>query len=194
MAQITNYQCPACGGPLQYGADTGKLGCEYCGSAFSVAEIEAFYAEKDAIAAQEKATADTKREDPAGEQWNTANLSDNSGEEGKGLRAYNCPSCTAELLCDETTAATSCPYCGNTTVVPGQISGMLKPDFVIPFKLKKEAAVAALKEHYKGRPFLPKAFKDANHLEEVKGVYVPFWLFDGTADCSAVYHCDRDHV
>jgi hypothetical protein len=25
-------------------------------------------------------------------------------------------------------------------------------------------------------------------------VYVPFWLFDGTADCSAMYHCDRDHI
>ena len=24
----------------------------------------------------------------------------------------------AELICDESTAATSCPYCGNPTVVP----------------------------------------------------------------------------
>ena len=26
--------------------------------------------------------------------------------------------CGAELICDESTAATSCPYCGNPTVVP----------------------------------------------------------------------------
>ena len=26
--------------------------------------------------------------------------------------------CGAELICDEGTAATSCPYCGNPTVVP----------------------------------------------------------------------------
>lgn len=194
MAQVTNYQCLSCGGPLQFGADTGKLDCEYCGSSFSVEEVEAYYAEKDAAATQEKAAADARQEASSGEEWNTANLSDDWGEDGKGMKAYSCPSCTAELICDETTAATSCPYCGNPTVVPGQFSGMLKPDFVIPFKLKREDAVAALKQHYKGRPFLPKAFKDGNHLEEVKGVYVPFWLFDGTADCNAMYHCDRDHV
>ena len=40
-----------------------------------------------------------------------------------------------ELLCDATTAATSCPYCGNPSVLPGQFAGVLKPDFVLPFKL-----------------------------------------------------------
>ena len=203
MAKITNYQCPACGGPLQFGADTGKVGCEYCGSAYTVEEIEALYAEKDAQAAAEQAAADADREPEETEAaqeasgdgaWNTSNLTDDWGSDTPGMRAYSCPSCGAELLCEETTAATSCPYCGNTTVVPGQLGGMLKPDFVIPFKLKREDAVAALKKHYKGRPFLPSAFKDDNHLQEVKGVYVPFWLFDGTADCSAMYHCDRDHI
>ena len=55
--QITNYQCPACLGPLQYSAASGKLECEYCGSSFEVAEIEAQYKEKDekAAAAMESA-------------------------------------------------------------------------------------------------------------------------------------------
>ena len=61
-AQVTNYQCPACYGPLQFDAATGKLGCEYCGSAFTVAEIEALYAEKEAQAAQNMAQADAKQE------------------------------------------------------------------------------------------------------------------------------------
>ena len=43
--------------------------------------------------------------------------------EADGMKAYNCPSCGAELICDASTAATSCPYCGNPTVVPGQFSG-----------------------------------------------------------------------
>ena len=53
------------------------------------------------------------------------------------MRAYGCPSCGAELICEESTAATSCPYCGNPTVVPGQFSGALRPDFIVPFKLSK---------------------------------------------------------
>ena len=63
------------------------------------------------------------------------------------MRAFHCPSCGAELITDETTAATSCPYCGNNTIVPGQLGGALKPDYIIPFRLDKEAAKRALKAH-----------------------------------------------
>ena len=42
--QVTNYQCPACTGPLHYSAKSGKLACDYCGSSFDVAEIEALIA------------------------------------------------------------------------------------------------------------------------------------------------------
>ena len=194
--QVTNYQCPACTGPLRFNAETGKLGCEFCASVYEVAEIEALYAEEDAQAAEHKAEADAKREEEAsgGGQWDVSGLSDDWGADAGDMRVYSCPSCCAELICEETTAVTSCPYCGNPTVVPGQFSGALKPDCVIPFKLKKEAAVAALKKHYEGRPFLPDAFKNENHIQEIKGVYVPFWLFSGEAECRAVYDCSRSHT
>ena len=39
--QITNYQCPACTGPLQFSPYTGKLECEYCGSSFTTEEVDA---------------------------------------------------------------------------------------------------------------------------------------------------------
>lgn len=59
-----------------------------------------------------------------------------------------------------------------------QFAGLLKPDIVIPFKLDKKAAKAGLMKHLNGKKLLPKIFKDQNHIDEVKGVYVPFWLFD----------------
>ena len=43
------------------------------------------------------------------------------------------------------------------------------------------AAVAALKKHYVKRPFLPRCFKDENRIQSIKGIYVPFFLFDYTA-------------
>ena len=55
--QVTNYQCPACTGPLHYSAKSGKLACDYCGSSFDVAEIEALYARKEAEAAAAKQAA-----------------------------------------------------------------------------------------------------------------------------------------
>ena len=48
--QVTNYQCPACTGPLQFNPASGQLSCEYCGSTYPVAEIEALYADKNAKA------------------------------------------------------------------------------------------------------------------------------------------------
>lgn len=185
--QVTNYQCPACTGPLHFVGASGKLECDFCGSSYDVAEIEKLYREKDAQAAAAQQAAEQDR-------WDASDLNADWGAEADSMRAYNCPSCGAELICDDTTAATSCPYCGNPTIVPGQFSGTLKPEFVVPFKLSKEDAVKALKEHYKGRPFLPKAFTLENHLQEVKGVYVPFWLFDGSADGGIHYEATRTHM
>lgn len=178
--QITNYQCPACTGPLHFDEQTGKLQCDYCESSFTVEEVEALFAEKNAEA--EQAAQETQ---PESSEW---------GDDATHMRAYNCPSCGAELICEETTAATACPYCGNPTIVPGQFSGTKKPDCIIPFKLSKEQAVAALKKHYQGKPLLPKAFADENHLQEIKGIYVPFWLFDGSAEADVTFKATRTHT
>lgn len=213
--QVTNYQCPACTGPLHYSAKSGKLECDYCGSSFDVAEIEALYARKEAEAAaakQEaeaaaaKQAADAKAEaaqaakDEAAEAaaasggWDTSDLSRDWGAEADGLRVYSCPSCGAELICDQSTAATACPYCGNPAIVPGQFSGALRPDYILPFRLSKDNAVQALRAHYKGKPFLPRSFTSANHIEQIQGVYVPFWLFDGGAEGAASYRASNTNV
>ena len=198
-SQVTNYKCPACGGPLHFVGASGRLECDYCGSSFAVKEVEASMAQAEAKASGAFQEAEAKRAaQSAGPQagqasdgWDMSELGGEWGADAAGMKAYNCPSCGAELICDETTAATSCPYCGNPTVVPGQFAGTLKPDLVIPFKLDKKAATEALKKHYKGRPFLPGRFTSGNHIQEIKGVYVPFWLFDGTADGDAEYAATR---
>ena len=186
-SQITNYQCPACTGPLNYSPETGKLDCDYCGSVYELAEIEAMFREQNEAAAEAAEDVDAVEDTP----WDTSDLERDWGSDAAHMKTYSCPACTAELICDETTAATSCPYCGNPTVVPGQFTGALKPDFVIPFKLDKDAAVAALKQHYNKRFFLPKSFTANNQIEKIQGVYVPFWMFDGEAAGSASYKATR---
>ena len=197
MQSVTNYKCPACTGPLRYDEKTGRLACDYCGSSFAVSEIESLYAEKDEQAAAAAAAAAEKEEAAQAaateEGWDSAEISSDWGKDAD-VRAYNCPSCGAELIFDVTTAATSCPYCGNPTIVPGNLSGTLKPDYVIPFRLNKEAAVKALREYYQGKKLLPKAFASENHINEVKGVYVPFWMYDGSADTRIHATATRVHT
>ena len=79
-------------------------------------------------------------------------------------------------------------------MIPGQFTGTLKPDFVLPFKLSKEDAIKALKRHYLKKPLLPSTFSKANHLEEIKGVYVPFWMYDGEASGSVQFHATQVHT
>lgn len=174
--QVTNYQCPGCTGPLRFDGQSGRLVCDYCGGDYTVAEVEELFAPQNQRAGETV---------PEMDEW---------GPAGAKMRAYSCPSCGAELICEETTAATACPYCGNPTVVPGQFAGAKKPDCVIPFRLTREEAVAALKKHYKGKPLLPKTFAEENHLQEIKGVYVPFWLFDGRAEADVVFKTTRTHT
>lgn len=171
-SEITNYKCLACGGPLRFAGSTGKMQCDYCDSVYGVEEIEAAYAEENS-----KAESTSARKEAEPDEWDVV-MEEMAGE---GMKMYSCPSCGAQLVCEDTMAASSCPYCDNPTVVPGQFSGMMKPDFVLPFKLEKEAAKTALKKHYEGKFLLPKAFKDNNRIDEIKGVYVPFWLYDGKA-------------
>lgn len=181
--KVTNYKCPACTGPMYYDGEQDRLQCDYCGSSFSVAEIEALLAEETEAAveaAEQEAAAYEAGEEGEVTLEGDVGLDENGAHWAleDGMMAYNCPSCGAELICDETTAAMSCPYCDNPTIIPTSISDALKPDLIIPFKLDKEAAKAALRQHMKGKKLLPKVFSSENHIDEIKGVYVPFWLFD----------------
>lgn len=83
------------------------------------------------------------------------------GRKGKaeGLRTYVCKSCGGEIVGDVNTAATACPFCGSPVVMTGNLSGVLKPDYVIPFKLDKKAAKEKLKQHLQANGFCQKLLR-----------------------------------
>ena len=179
--ESVNYQCPACGGPLRYDGAKALLVCDHCDSEFGVAEIEARYAGK------QQAAEDRARAEAAAAEAAAINAAQAGDAAGALNAAYRCSSCAAELVCDDSTAVAECPYCGNPVVAAGRLAGEFRPQLVIPFKLDRAAAKAALAEHYKGKALLPKGFVDGNRIDEVQGVYVPFWLMDASARANATY-------
>lgn len=178
LAEIQEYKCPCCGGAIAFDSTVQKMKCPYCDTEF----------EMDTLASYDDAL---RRERPDEMNWESAAGREWQEGEEEGLRSYVCRSCGGEIAADENTAASACPFCGNPVVMTGRLSGALKPDYVIPFKLDKKAAKAALTRYYSGKKLLPKAFKDQNHIDEVKGVYVPFWLFDADADADLRYRATR---
>ena len=184
--KVNDYKCPACSGSMRYNGAAGKLKCDYCDSEFEVAEIEALYKEKEQRAQEAMAEENSSA-------WEVDTTAD-WGKDTANMKAYKCSACGAEMICDNNTAATCCPYCGSQTVIPGQFAGSLKPEYVIPFVKSKDDAIDALKKHYQGKKLLPKFFKEGNHIEEVQGVYVPFWLFDGKAEGEVNYEAEKRPV
>ncbi len=178
MADVLEYKCPCCGGAIAFDSQTQKMKCPYCDTEFETETLRELDEE-------------LKNEPQDNLQWDKTPGTDWEDGETGNLRQYVCNSCGGEILTDETTSATSCPYCGNPVVLTDRVSGSLRPDCVIPFKLDKKAAKEGLKKHLCGKRLLPKVFKDENHLDEVKGVYVPVWLFDADADAQMHYRATR---
>ena len=178
MAVLQEFKCPCCDGAIEFDSNLQKMKCPYCSSEFDMETLKAYDQELSSVP-QENMTWDTA----AGTEWTPG--------ETEGLRVYTCNTCGGEIVADETTGASECPFCGNPVVMSGQFAGALKPDLVIPFKVDKKAAIAALQKHYKGKPLLPKVFKDQNHIKEVKGLYVPVWLFDTDANAHVRYKATK---
>ncbi len=174
--ELLEYECPCCGGKIEFNSRIQKPQCPYCDTVF---ELDALKGYDEAL---KKDTSDEM-------QWDA--MPDRAWSEDDGVAVYTCRSCAGEIVCGDTTAATACPYCGNPVVMTGKLAGDLKPDWVIPFKLDKNAAKEGLRRHLQGKRLLPKVFQDENHIDEIKGVYVPFWLFDTEADATIRYRATR---
>ena len=169
------YTCPCCGAPLSFSGESGKLECASCGNSY----------ELDAIQALTSAESVDRLEFE-----NQAESFDAS--EAAQMQAYICKGCGAELLTEDTTTATECPYCGSPTILPERIEGGVKPEKVIPFKVTKEEAQKQFEEYFKGKRLLPNVFlQSRNRIAEMRKLYVPYWLFDCDAQANIVYDAEK---
>lgn len=178
MAVLLEYKCPACGGVLNFNSDVQKLKCPYCDS-----ELDA-----EAVKQLDEAL-NLPNEDQM--NWGEGPVSHWEHAESDQLIRYVCNSCGGEITAEKTTSATLCPFCDNAVVMSNNLVGQLRPDLVIPFQLNKDAAIAAMHKHFSGKRLLPKQFKEQSHICQVKGIYVPFWLFDAAAEGTAHFHATR---
>ncbi len=181
MSDINEYKCPSCGGAIEFDSHSQKMKCPYCDTEFDLETLKK-YDEQLSREAEQKDDISDWQTDP-GKQWQEG--------ETDGMNVYTCKSCGGEIVSDENTGATSCPYCGNPVILTERFRGALRPDMVIPFKLDKKAAKEAYYKHIKGRPLLPKVFRRENHIDEIKGIYVPFWLFDADVAADARYKATK---
>lgn len=173
-----NYKCPACGSSLTYDGKSGKLVCGACGNEFELEDMEAMDLDREGSNVTFDVTA---------ESFDAA--------DDAGLDAYHCKMCGAELICEDTTTATECPYCGSPTILPERIQGGVKPEKIVPFVVEKEKATQMFRDYFQGKKLLPDVFKkSANEIKELRKLYVPYWLFDCDAYGDVVYDAEKKHT
>lgn len=178
MADIHGLKCPCCGGAIEFNSSVQKMKCPYCDTEF---EMEALKAYDDELTNDQGTSMN----------WNTDAMETWSEDDAGDLGVYICQSCGGEVVSDENTAASICPFCDNPITFKGRLKGELKPDYIIPFKLDKKAAKEKFSEHLKGKKLLPKVFKTETHIDEIKGMYVPYWLFDSYIHAHMRYRTTR---
>ncbi|MBQ3150900.1 MAG: hypothetical protein IJB86_06610 [Clostridia bacterium] len=173
---LLTYKCPGCAGAITFDSASQTFRCESCGTTFT----------------EEQLDASVIGNNPVGQSAESYNWSENMPDENlTDVTSYVCESCGAEIVTDDTTVASECPYCNNPIIITDKVSGGIKPHYIIPFKIQKEQAIEALNNFYKGKVLLPKEFKDKNRIKEIKGVYVPFWLFDCDIGADMVYNATK---
>ena len=178
--EVLEYECPCCGAGLQFKGNSQKLKCEYCDNQFDIGTVIAYSDAKETDGPQTLSWEKQSRE-----VWNA--------QAGADVCAFHCPSCGGELLTDAHTTATFCPYCGNPAIVPSRLSDTLKPDALIPFTKERDYVKTAFQALCKGKPLLPKFFTESQQIEKITGLYVPFWLYDCSADFTGTYKATRIH-
>lgn len=165
MAENTNsYKCKACGAPLRWDAEQELLVCDHCDSTFAA----------DVFETEEKGDKEA--------EFNWVDFREDERETIENTKTYKCKNCGAEIVTDMTTVASKCPYCDNVLVMEPELKGALKPNAIIPFKVDNKQLLDIVKGFYKGKYLLPKNFISESKIKEIKGMYVPFWLFDTLAD------------
>jgi hypothetical protein len=97
------------------------------------------------------------------------------------LISFKCTGCGADVTVNTQNAMTArCHWCRHVFGVNEQVANGAVPDAVLPFHIKKEDAVARIRQFVdKRKLFALKAFKQEFTPENVVGVYLPYMVIDG---------------
>jgi len=104
----------------------------------------------------------------------------------KSLMTFKCPGCGAEVTVNTENAMTArCHWCRHVFGVNEQVPNGAVPDAVLSFHIKKDDAVARIRQFVdKRRLFALKEFKDQFTPENVVGVYLPYMIVDGNVSAN----------
>ncbi len=167
-AETGNFiKCKDCGANLKFAPGTQSLTCEYCNA-------------KNDIEVKETLVQETDFEKFLNEQAHT--------EEKHEVSTVKCTNCGAATTLKPNITSGACPYCDTPLVIKdATTSNLIKPKYVLPFKIERKKANEEFVKWVGGLWFAPNDLKKyaQESVEKLNGLYMPYWTYD--TDTTSAY-------
>jgi predicted RNA-binding Zn-ribbon protein involved in translation (DUF1610 family) len=171
---VIEFTCPQCGGTTAFSVEDGGLTCTHCG-----------YHQ-----APQKAAVGRSAEK---QEFTVEALERSERGWGKDRKDLECQSCGAYTSVPAESLSHTCPFCGSNQVIQRQASqDMLRPRFLIPFKIEAKACENIARQWLGSSWMTPSALKNAASLSSFTGIYLPFWTF--SAKTNAAWKAEVGHT
>jgi DNA-directed RNA polymerase subunit RPC12/RpoP len=161
-------RCPKCGATeIRQKAGTDLLICQYCRHEWHGERVEEQFGFGEGLDDLKGTVIASGAQDIAAD--------------AASLMTFKCTGCGAEVTVNTENAMTArCHWCRHVFGVNEQVANGAVPDAVLPFHIRKEDAVARIRQFVdKRRLFALKEFKEQFTPENVLGVYLPYMIVDG---------------
>lgn len=173
-AKVRKFPCDACGADLRWEPGASALKCPFCGAIKQIAPAS------DKI---EERPVEAGLRAPRDLGW------------GAERKVMLCKRCGAHTALDPHIAASSCAFCGTSSVVEAPADpNFVRPEGLLPFHVTREVAVTRFRDWLGRLWFRPNDLKSSSRVTGMQGAYIPFWTFDAatysrwTADAGYYYY------
>ena len=160
---LVNAPCRACGAQMQFSAEDQKMRCTHCGS-----QEDLGFTKKNLA------------ENALDYQLSNGALPRAPTEE---KRVLACQSCGARTTVNFDAPTVQCAFCGSKNVNPEATAArLIAPAGVLPFQVGRSQVGTKFREWVGTSWLAPGDLKSGAVLDNLHGLYVPFWTFDAQAD------------
>ena len=159
---VVQFNCPQCGADTAYSATDAGLTCVHCG----------YY--------------EAPRQKTVGRQAERFEFTVETMERvshgwGEARKELQCQGCAAYTTIGTDSLTHTCPFCGSNQVIQHAApQDVLRPRFLIPFKIESNDCHAIAREWLGQSWMTPNALQRVASIANFTGIYLPFWTFEST--------------
>lgn len=158
------FSCKNCGAILTFEPGADGLRCSHCGALNEIDTVDDFEIIEEDFEAM------------------LADLSKNN-ENRITVHQTKCSSCSAISTLPKNVTSASCPFCGSNVVIDNaSLATILKPKYLIPFKISKEQAEEIYRNWANKLYSAPRSIKNKSSTKNLTGIYIPYWTFDSQTE------------